>query len=188
MTSTPSLIEGRKRLLRDYFTEHTDIDRHNPFTAFRDFCSMEHVNLALEGPGTAGDCDEVHAIPKTGGFIGMATIMVAFNDATSEEVLRSDAWRLGLLTRLPEATCSKAADVRRLEMIRDWLAGFGHPVRGALALTIGSDTWAGPCGLGTDGLWDVLNVDVVKAPRSIHEVLGISAGDYIGFLHTLICP
>ena len=186
--NTPSLIEERKQLLRDYVTEHTDIDRNNPISGCSGLCSMEHVNFALEAWGLVDDSYEVHTIPAKGGFIGMATIMVAFNDATSEEVLRSDAWRLGLLTRLPEATCSKAADVRRLEMIRDWLASFGHPVRGALALTIGSDTWAGPCGLGADGLWDVLNVDVVKAPRSIHEVLGISTEDYISFLHTLIRP
>jgi hypothetical protein len=185
---TPELTAQRVQTLRDYFAEHADIDRHDPRFTCRGLCSMEHVNLALEGPGVAGDCVEVHAIPDIGGFIGMATIMVAFNDATSEEVLRSDTWRLGLLTRLPEATCTKAADVQRLEMIRDWLAQHGHPVRRALALTIGSDTWAAPCGLGSDGLWNVLNVDLVKPPRSIHEVLGISTEDYIGFLHTLIRP
>ena len=185
MTPFPSLTEERKQLLHDYFAEHADIHRHDPFpSGCRSLCSMEHVNLALEGP----DAREPHAIPSSGGFVGMATIMVAFNDATSEEVLRSDAWRLGLLTRLPEATCSRAADIQRLEMIRDWLAQHSHPIRGALALTIGNGTWAGPCGLGADGLWDVLNVGIVKPPRSIHEVLDISADDYIGFLHTLICP
>ena len=182
MTPASSLTEERKQLLRDYFAEHTEIDRHTGSGRFG-LCSMEHVNLALEGPGL-----EVHAIPSSGSFVGMATMMVAFNDATSTEVLCSDAWRLGLLTRLPEATCSRAADIRRLEMIRDWLAQHGHPIRGALTLTIGSGTWAGPCGLGADGLRDVLCIDIVKPPRSIHEVLGISAEDYIGFLHTLICP
>jgi hypothetical protein len=186
--TTPALTAQRVQTLRDYFAEHTDIDRHDPRTTCRDLCSMEHVNLALEGPGTAGDCDEVYAIPKTGGFIGMATIMVAFNDATSEEVLRSDAWRLGLLTRLPEATCSKVADRKRLTMIRHWLAGFGHSLTGALALTFASYIAVGPSDYGVTGLWDWLNVDVAKAPRSIHDVLGISAEDYIAFLHTLINP
>jgi len=187
MTSLSS-TEERKQLLRDYFTEHADIDRHIPWTTCRGLCSMEHVNMALDPPGPDDDEYETYAIPGTGDFVGMAIIIVAFNDATSEEVLRSDAWRLGLLTRLPEATCSKVADRKRLTMIRDWLEGHGRVLKGALSLTFASDIAVGPTHYGTKGLWDLLNLDIVSPPTSIHEALGISAEDYIAFLHTLIIP
>jgi hypothetical protein len=189
MTATPSLIEERKQLLRDYFTEHTDIDRQGVDALDRgNFCSMEHVNFALETRGLVDDSYEVHAIPSSGDFVGMATIMVAFNDATDQDTLCSDAWRLELLPRLAEATCSKVADRRRLEMIRDWLASLGFTFREQLAITFRSSITVGPDSYGVITLYDLLNHTIAPAPESIQDALGVSAEDYIGFLHTLICP
>ena len=187
---TPSLTEERRQILHDYFSKTIDIDRlgQGKFP-LRGICSMEHINLALDA-SLGEEPDETRVFPSAIDFpelsYSMATILVAFNDATDEAVLCSDAWRLGLLPRYPEATDSDSADRRRLEMIRDWLASHGITFQEQLALTVNHVVRVGPKGHGAIGLYQLLGK--TAQGRSLHDALSISAEEYIAFLHTLICP
>lgn len=186
MIPSPSSRETAKTRLRAYFEKTTDIargglDTFNPKSCA---CSMEHVCLVLDGEDIDPSPEDytVHAIPRPGvGWSdGMARILVAFNDATCDEVLRSDAWRLELLPRFAEATHTPEADQRRLELINTWLNSHGREAN--ITAYLG--------GLSTCVLYNCFEEQFINPIDKdlLPGALGISDEEYLAFLHTLINP
>lgn len=189
MTTTSELTAQRVQTLRDYFKEYDQvihIDAYDQSYSCREMCSMEHINCAL-----GDEDDENTADAPAGCSQGMASLLVAFNDATSEACRNCDTWRHELLPRYPEATDSQVADRRRLRLSVEWLAAHGVTTQKQVYLNGNAEIRVGSEGFGAISFYDLLEERFHPdgGPNAfLPEALGISAEDYIAFLHTLINP